>query len=145
MVATGGEHAQALVSSGLPENARVERFIPFERILPHVDVLVTNGGYGGVQAALRHGVPLVVAGRTEEKAETAARIRWSGVGIDLRTSTPRPRALRCSVGRVLRDPHYAQRARSMRKAMKTYDAVQSATGHIEQLAARPKERVDGLA
>jgi UDP:flavonoid glycosyltransferase YjiC (YdhE family) len=32
--------------------------------------MVTNGGYGGVQAALANGVPLVVAGATEEKPGT---------------------------------------------------------------------------
>ena len=36
--------------------------------------MVTNGGYGGVQLALAHGVPLVVAGNTEEKGEIAARV-----------------------------------------------------------------------
>ena len=43
-------------------------------LLPRTDVLVTNGGYGGVQQALAHGVPLVVAGRTEDKVEVAARV-----------------------------------------------------------------------
>ena len=38
------------------------------------DVFVTNGGYTGVTLALAHGVPLVQAGTTEEKAEIAARI-----------------------------------------------------------------------
>ena len=36
--------------------------------------MLTNGGYGGVQYALAHGVPLVVAGDTEDKPEVAARV-----------------------------------------------------------------------
>jgi UDP:flavonoid glycosyltransferase YjiC (YdhE family) len=42
-------------------------------LLPHVDAMVTNGGYGGVQQALAHGVPLVVTGDSEDKPEVAAR------------------------------------------------------------------------
>ena len=74
----------------LPANVRVERFIPHDRLLPHVDVMVTNGGYGGVQQALAHGVPLVVAGDSEDKPEVAARVHWSGAGVDLRTGRPSP-------------------------------------------------------
>ena len=53
--------------------------------------MVTNGGYGGVQFALAHGVPLVVAGDHEDKPETAARVAGSGVGRNLKTGRPTPR------------------------------------------------------
>jgi UDP:flavonoid glycosyltransferase YjiC (YdhE family) len=36
--------------------------------------MVTNGGYGGVQMALAHAVPLVVAGAKEDKPEVAGRV-----------------------------------------------------------------------
>ena len=71
---TGGPDPEPL-RAGLPANACLERFIPHDRLLPHVDVMVTNGGYGGVQQALANGVPLVVAGDSEDKPEVAARVR----------------------------------------------------------------------
>jgi UDP:flavonoid glycosyltransferase YjiC (YdhE family) len=52
--------------------------------------MITNGGYGGVQHALRHGVPVIVAGETADKAEVAARVQYTGAGIDLGTAR-RPR------------------------------------------------------
>ena len=64
--------------------------------------MVTNGGYGAVQRAVSTGVPLVVAGNTEDKPEVAARVAWSGAGINLRTGTPTAdrwsaaRSARCS-------------------------------------------------
>ena len=85
----------------LPANVRAAPFIPFERLLPHVDVMVTNGGYGGTQATLAHGVPLVMAGNTDDKMEVAARVAWSGAGINLRTRRPSPAALRRAVQKVL--------------------------------------------
>ncbi len=76
---TGGPDPRPL-RHRLPANARLERFIPHDLLLPHVDAMVTNGGYGGVQQALAHGVPLVVAGDSEDKPEVAARVQLVGRG-----------------------------------------------------------------
>jgi len=43
--------------------ATVEFIGALSEVLDDVDVFVTNGGFGGVQVALSHGVPFVVAGR----------------------------------------------------------------------------------
>jgi len=109
---TGGPDPEPL-RAALPTNVRMERFIPHDRLLPHVDVMVTNGGYGGVQQALAHGVPLVVAGDSEDKPEVAARVRWSGAGIDLRTGRPSPGRVAEAVRRVVTRPAYAARARAL--------------------------------
>ena len=63
---TGGRDPAEL--GWVPANARVERFIPFERLLPYVYVLVTNGGFGAVQLALADGVPIVAAGRPRTRS-----------------------------------------------------------------------------
>lgn len=70
--------------------------------------MVTNGGYGGVHYAMAYGVPLVVAGRTEDKVEVTARVAWSGAGIDLRTNRPQPDRIRDAVRQVLADPRYRE-------------------------------------
>lgn len=71
---TGGPPVSRL--GDLPANVRAESYVPYADLLPRADAMVTNGGYGGVQYALRHGVPLVVAGGTEGKPEVAARVAW---------------------------------------------------------------------
>ncbi|WP_415093956.1 glycosyltransferase [Micropruina sp.] len=108
VVATGGAPADSL--GALPGNVRVAEFLPYAELLPRTSVMVTNGGYGGAQFALRHGVPLVVAPGKEDKVEVAARIAWSGVGVKLRSQRPTPDELRKAVGRVLADPSYARAA-----------------------------------
>ena len=75
----------------LPDYVRAEPFIPFDQLLPHVDVMVSNGGYGGTQFALAHGIPVVVAGETEDKMEVAARVEWAGAGINLKNNVRRLR------------------------------------------------------
>ena len=111
---TGGPDPEPL-RAGLPDNARLERFIPHDVLLPHVDVMVTNGGYGGVQQALAHGVPLVVAGDSEDKPEVAARVQWSGTGINLHTGRPSSAMVSRAVRRVLARPAYRVRARVLQE------------------------------
>ncbi len=113
VVATTGGPDPGPWRSGLPANVRLERFIPHDRLLPHVDVMVTNGGYGGVQQALANGVPLVVAGDSEDKPEVAARVQWSGTGINLRTGRPSPAMVTRAVRRVLSRGTYRARARGL--------------------------------
>ncbi len=128
----------------LPDNVRLEPFIPFAHLLPHVDVMVTNGGYGGTHYALTHGVPLVVAGQTEDKAEVGARISWSGVGINLKTSTPTPEQVRKAVNDVLSTGHYKRRAQSMQAEFANHDAPTEAAELIEAVVVqRSKFKVQG--
>jgi UDP:flavonoid glycosyltransferase YjiC (YdhE family) len=116
-----------------PANARVAPFIPYQALLPLLSAMITNGGYGGVQMALAAGVPLVVAGGSEEKPEIAARVQWSGAGIDLRTGRPTPAQIRAAVRRVLDEPGFRDRVRAIASDMATYDAPVRGAVLIEQL------------
>lgn len=121
-----GPQELAAVLGRLPANCRAVGYVPFDRLLPHADVLVSNGGYGGVQTALRYGVPLVVAGAGEDKPEVAARVRWSGVGVDLRTGRPSEADLRTAVDQVLRGADYRERAEALSaelRAHSPFDAI----------------------
>jgi UDP:flavonoid glycosyltransferase YjiC (YdhE family) len=119
--------------TALPENLRLEQFLPFYHLMPYVDVMVTNGGFGGVQIALSNGVPLVVAGETEEKPEIAARVAWSGAGINLKTGRPSEGKIRKAVKKILRDPHYKQQAERLQAEYKRYNGPQRSADLIEQL------------
>jgi MGT family glycosyltransferase len=114
VVSTGGRPASA-VPGPVPANVRIAEFLPYDALLPLVDVMVTNGGYGGVQHALAHGVPLVVAGDTADKPEVAARVAYSGSGIDLRTGTPTAGAVATAVRAVLADGAYRRHADRLRR------------------------------
>lgn len=119
----------------IPANARLAPFVPYHAIMALASVVVTNGGYGGVQQALHHGVPLVVAAGSEEKPEIAARVAWSGTGIDLRTGRPSPKAIRTAVLRVLSEVSYRERARALASEMADYNGPERAADLIERLAA----------
>lgn len=131
---TGGVALDTLRLDALPRNARVEPFVPHAHLLPHVDVMVTNGGYNGVQMALANGVPLVVAGKTEEKPEVAARVEWAKVGINLRTGTPTSTQIKRAVKTLLTDSSYRTRIKHFQTQMQYYNAPVTAANLIEQLA-----------
>jgi UDP:flavonoid glycosyltransferase YjiC (YdhE family) len=101
----------------LPGNVLAAPFVPHDLLLPFVDVMITNGGYGGVLAAVHAGVPLIVAGNTLDKPEVARRVAWSGVGLNLRTGRPSPAKLGTAVTKVLGQPALRERAAELGTAM----------------------------
>ncbi|MBY0287173.1 MAG: glycosyltransferase [Mycobacteriaceae bacterium] len=135
VVATTGGRELSQLKVPLPVNTYVAEYIPHDILLPKVDVMVTNGGYGAVQRALSMGVPLVVAGNTEDKPEVAARVAWSGAGVNLKTGTPSPRAIRAAVRRVLGDSSYLRAARKLEAAFARRDGVAEIAALIDEVIA----------
>ena len=88
------------------------------------------------QRALSYGVPLVVAGTTEDKPEVAGRVAWSGTGINLRTGTPSPVRLRRAVRSALADPRYRiEAARLRREIIGAGDPLATVADAIESLVS----------
>lgn len=118
----------------VPDNARVEPYIPYEVLLPRADVLVTNGGYTGIQTALACGIPLVVAGTEGDKFHNATLVERVGAGINLRIDSPTPQQIAEAVRTVLRNPTYRDNARRLQAEYAQYDGPTTAVQLIEQLA-----------
>ncbi len=115
VVSTGGRPLDTLPP--LPANARAAEYLPYDELLPKTDVFVSNAGYGGVQYALRYGVPIVASGGQEDKPEVGARVAWSGVGRRLTGVSPTPRQIRQAVKEVLASDTYRRRACEMAAEM----------------------------
>jgi MGT family glycosyltransferase len=128
---TGG--ADPSILGNPPSNAVVERFVPYAALMPHVDVMVSNGGFGSVQLAIADGVPMVVAGTSEDKKEVTAHVAWSGVGVNLRTSRPAPSTVGEAVERVLIDPMFKDKTLALRAQVGDNPAARAAE-LLERLA-----------
>jgi UDP:flavonoid glycosyltransferase YjiC (YdhE family) len=142
VVATKGGRDVSQLKVALPMNTFVAEYIPHDLLLPKVDVMVTNGGYGAVQRALSMGVPLVVAGNTEDKPEVAARVAWTGAGINLRTGTPTPGAVRAAVREVLGDGRYLDAARTLEAAFARRDGVAEIAALVDEVIGERSAVVD---
>jgi MGT family glycosyltransferase len=134
VVTTGSNPAEAVNIDPLPDNVRVEQFVPYAHLMPHVDVLLTNGGYGSIQIALAHGVPVIAIGKTEDKPEIANRVEWSGVGIGVKALIPTEEQIRDAMQRVLTDMTYRARANAIRYEMAGFDSAARGAGLLEDLA-----------
>ncbi|HYO00520.1 MAG TPA: nucleotide disphospho-sugar-binding domain-containing protein [Mycobacterium sp.] len=139
VVTTGGRPVSQL-RGPLPSNTFVAEFIPHDVLLPSVDVMITNGGYGAVQRALMTGVPLIVAGNTEDKPEVAARVEWFGAGVNLRTGVPTAGVVRRAVRQVLEDDAYRTAARNLQCAYARRDGVAEIAVLLDQVIGERRLR-----
>jgi UDP:flavonoid glycosyltransferase YjiC (YdhE family) len=117
----------------VPANVRVARFVPHPLLLPHVNAMVSNGGYNGVKAALAAAVPLVIAPWGNDQPDVAGRLAWSGAGINLRTRAPRPDMIASAVRAVLDDPAYRTAARRIAAEFAAYPGGDRAAHLLERL------------
>ena len=112
----------------------VESFVPYEAVLPHAGVFVTNGGWTGVLLALAHGIPVLQVGRTEEKADIGRRVEWAGAGLHLGDSRPDPRRIRRALERLDDGDHRAG-ARAVAASLAGRDPGRDGAALVERLVA----------
>ncbi|HEY8397009.1 MAG TPA: nucleotide disphospho-sugar-binding domain-containing protein [Flavihumibacter sp.] len=103
------------------DNIVIEDFIPFDLIMPHADVYISNGGYGGVMLAISHKLPMVAGGLHEGKNEICARIGFFKLGVNLRTEKPRSEKIKKAVMEVLQDPDYRYNVEQLSEEFKRYN------------------------
>jgi len=139
VVAATGRAGDASLPFPAPPNARVAGLVPYDVLLPGVDVMITNGGWGGVLAALAAGIPLVVAGGDLDKPEVAARVAWSGAGVNLRTGRPSARAVLRAWRRVSTDAAYRAHAAHIAARLAEHDGPAEVVEHTMRLLATRRD------
>ncbi len=127
---TGGAPVDAL--GVLPGNVRAAEFVPHDLLLPRTDLMVTNGGWGGVLAAVEAGVPLVVVPGSLDKPQVAKRVAVAGAGIVRK----RPQGLRAAVDQVLSEPRHRERARELGREIRAAGGAARAVDLVEELLRR---------
>ena len=133
VAATDNNSVDSLAAAKLPANARIEQSLPPSQLLPHVDIVITNGEYRTVQTALSYGIPIIAAGQSEDKPEVCARIAWSGVGLSLNTKTPKPKQIRQAVEEIITNDQYRLRAQQIQAEIKQYQSAELAANYLEAL------------
>ena len=116
-----------------PANVKIAQWVPFEKLFPYADVVVNNGGYGTINLALSQGVPLVLAGLSEDKKEANARTAWTGAAIDLACERPTPTAVREAVQKMLENPKYKARALKLQAEYLKYDSLEDIAATIDEM------------
>jgi len=121
-------------NSPWPTNVRVERFVPYSALMPHLSAVVTNGGLGTLTWALSYAVPLVIVPFARHDPVIARECENAGVGIRLAVENLTPEQVRLAVRTVLKDPGYRQRAQQVSAEIHRLDPPERTADLIEQLA-----------
>ena len=105
-------------------------FAPIVPLLPRTRVAVISGALGGVAAALRAGVPIVVVPQLFDQIWHGRRIEDLGLGIHAR----RVKDVGPAVARLLADPSYAERAAAFAAKLAGEDGAAVLADAAESLA-----------
>ncbi|MCJ1259588.1 hypothetical protein MMC24_007427 [Lignoscripta atroalba] len=125
----------------VPPNVLIAKFIPFDELFKHTDIVISNGGYGTIQHAFKGGVPMVLAGMSEDKPEGNARAAWTGAAINLATQRPQLGQVREAVETILSTPSYKARAVELQAEYRKIDCLENIAATIDELAlAAAKKR-----
>ncbi|HSH77657.1 MAG TPA: glycosyltransferase [Herpetosiphonaceae bacterium] len=136
IITTGYCQTEALRTAYPQDNIVIEDFVDFDFILDHTDLFICNGGYGSVLLSLSKGVPLLTAGIREGKNDINAHVDYFGVGIDLRTESPRPDDIRRAAERLLSEPHWKQNVARLRDELSGYHPNEMIDAYLADGEAR---------
>lgn len=117
------------------DNIVIEDFIPFSQVMPHADVFISNGGYGGVMQSICNKLPMVLAGIHEGKNEICARVGYFKLGINLRTEKPSSSKIKQAVATVLHNPAYKENVERLSAEFSAYHPLTLCESFIERLPA----------
>ena len=137
VLVTVGRATDVAALGAIPENTRVEQWIPQETVLRQAALVVCHGGSGTTFGALASGIPLVVCPLFADQKRNGRAVRDAGAGVmiesgedaagGLRSLGPEDAAaLRTAIDQVLSTPAYHRAARRVAAeiaAMPTLDDV----------------------
>ena len=75
-----------------------------------------------------------------DKAEVAARVAWSGTGLNLKASKPMADMVANAVRKILVEPGFQFHAKRLAAEYAQYDAVKRGVAAIEELKSEPQNK-----
>jgi len=139
----GGQDLNVIVTLGYgndpavlgppPPNVHLEPYIPLSLLLPHLDVVVTQGGTS-ILPALGDGLPLLVLPQGADQFHNADACTAAGVGLALLPTELSADAVGRHVGALLHEPSFRQRAQLVGAEMAAMPGPEAAVRLLERLA-----------
>jgi rhamnosyltransferase subunit B len=131
-----------LLPAELPPQVRWYPALPFATLMPRVAVAVHHGGILTSARAIASGTPQVILAHGADRPDNARRLRGLGLAEWLPAARWQVDAVADLIGRVLAEPAYRDRARSLSTTMDTDRAATEACLHLEALIGRRTSRPD---
>ena len=143
LIVTVGRDVDPAEYGPQPANVRIERHILQDQLLPHCDLVVSQGGFGTVTGALGAGLPLVVIPIGADQPLNAVCCAALGVGVTVDPEDRTPDAIRAAVRTVLAHPTYRANAMRVRDEMAALPGPEQAVALLEHLAAEKQPLLTG--
>ena len=113
VLATIGRDNDPSALAPIPENARVEQYIPQAEVLPYCAAVVHHGGAGTMFGVLAHGLPSVALPQSADNFINASLLAGTGAAHTLMPGEVTGPAVRAALRTVLGIGTYRQRARKL--------------------------------
>jgi MGT family glycosyltransferase len=142
LVIQAGLAAGSTDLTGLPGDPIVVSYAPQLELLNHASAMITHAGLNSVLECLSAGVPMVALPITNDEPAIAARIAWTGTGVNVPPVGWDAGRMRGAIARVLHDPSYRAAARRFQSAIAAGHGPSRAADIIERclkLRASPPE------
>lgn len=127
-------HARAELGA-VPDNVYLSDDVPHGTVLPDSRLVISHAGHEIVMKALYHGVPMVLVPWGRDQPGVAARAEALGVATVVRRDDCAAAAVAQAVHRILDDPRYTERVRTVSRRLQAEDAVTAACTHVESLVS----------
>jgi UDP:flavonoid glycosyltransferase YjiC (YdhE family) len=134
VVLTTGPHAAAELGD-LPANVTALPYLPQSQVLPHVSVVVSQGGAGGLLGSLSQALPhLVVPGRSQSQQDVASVTAGIGTGLRLREEQLEPDQIVAAVRELLSEVSFELAASKIRTQLEQLPGPGEALDLVTALA-----------
>jgi MGT family glycosyltransferase len=142
LVLTVGRNRDPQEFGEQPANARIERYIPNNLILPYCDMVICHGGSGTMLDALSLGLPMLILPVAADQPENARTCRELGLARVVEPDAPPAmglaQAIREATREVLADARYREAAQRVRDEIEELPGLEQVVGLLERLAEERK-------
>ena len=146
VLVTVGENGR--VPASVPDNVRIETYVPQESLYPSLSAVVCHAGFGTVFGAIAHGLPVGCAPIAADQRVNAGLISGAGAGVNLATTVPDgglfpvlgegepdPALVAATIERLLDDVSLRERANELRTELRTGISQSDAADLVEKVVA----------
>lgn len=124
----------------VPENVRLEPYVPQAELLAHCATFVTHAGFNSVKESLISGVPMVAIPIAADQPYCAQRAAALGTAVVVHPDSRTPERIRAAVRTLLEDASYTDHARAFRGEMMALPGLPAAVELLEGVASHAPQR-----
>jgi len=123
--------ANPLFREEWPQNFIVKSFIPQQKVLRYIDMVICHAGHNTVMETLAQGIPLIALPIVNDQSQVATKVVKNGVGIRLKYKRVNSTILKSKVIEILHNDSYKKAAEKFQKKIANTNGTALAVHYLE--------------